>query len=259
MATWIGMKRSMGIYLCAPMALLLLAGCGSAPVSKSASAPATATTAACGDKGPALPGTGICQGSGTTYLKMAAGKRPAPPSGCEWVVNEVAMPADEYLLYLAAKCKGKVAQLEFSGGAHLAQLNYVASPMFGDSVKGHKLVTIASVDEGDPKAVILRVARETNKNRTEAARCQVRPAGIDPWPADSLVVDLGAAEVAKLPKDGPRTACGPFGLDEDSQTFWRAFQGFAWFFELGQEEPEIDPGSLTLVHKDAQGKWVRSE
>ncbi len=70
-------------------------------------------------------------------------------------------------------------------------------------------------------------------------------------------MDVSAAEAAKARKDEPRTACGPVGLDEDSETYWRVFQGYSWFFELGQDEAEIDPGSLTLIHKDAQGKWVR--
>ena len=69
------------------------------------------------------------------------------------------------------------------------------------------------------------------------------------------MVDVSPAEAAKAPKNEPRTACGQYGLDEDAQVFWRAFQGFAWYFDLGQEQMEIDPGSLTVATKDEGGNW----
>ena len=100
------------------------------------------------------------------------------------------------------------------------------------------------------------MAKPAIKNKAEAAKCEVRSAGYSGWPGDALVVDVSAAEAAKARKDEPRTACGPYGLDEDSQTFWRVFQGTAWFFELGQDSLEVDPGSFTLVHKDEKGNWV---
>lgn len=169
------------------------------------------------------------------------------------------MPGGEYLLYLAAECKGKVTALEFEGGAHMAHLSYVTSALAGDVVKGQKVVEIGSAEPSAPNAAVLTITRAAIKNGTEAAKCQVRPAKIAGWPADAVVVDVSAAEAAKAPKDEPRTACGPYGLDEDSQRFWRVFQGFAWFFELGQDEMEIDPGSFTIVRKDDRGNWVRAD
>jgi hypothetical protein len=112
-------------------------------------------------------------------------------------------------------------------------------------------------ESGD--AAILRHARAAMDAKTKSAACAVRPANDPNLPADAKVVDVSAAEAAKAPKDEPRTACGKYGLDEDAQVFWRAFQGFAWYFDLGQEQIEIDPGSLTIVTKDESGNWSLSK
>jgi hypothetical protein len=56
------------------------------------------------------------------------------------------------------------------------------------------------------------------------------------------------AESDKIATEGIRTACGPFGLDQDSQRFWRIIGDRAWFFDLGQDDAPIDPGSLTIYH-----------
>lgn len=166
------------------------------------------------------------------------------------------MSAGEYLLYYAAKCKDKVTALDYAGGAHSGELTFATAAMSGDSVKGRKIVTIFGAESSDPNTSILLVAKQAIKSKAEAAKCQVRHAGYAGWPGDALVVDVTPAEAAKARKDEPRTACGPYGLDEHSQTFWRVFQGSAWFFELGQDSLEIDPASFTLVRKDEKGNWV---
>ena len=221
----------------------ILAGCGTLPKQPEPQA----KNASC--DGPKLPGTGICEAKAASYLQFAGGPRPKAPTGCQWVVNELALPGDEFLLYLAARCGGKTHTLAYSGGAQKAELKFDGT--------GAAIVEIFAADGGDGSAAILRHTRAAMSNPADAAKCAVRPAKIESWPTDAMVVDVSAAEVAKIPKDGPRTACGTYGLDEDSQMFWRAFQGFAWYFNLGQEEPEIDPGSFTVLKKDASGNWVR--
>ena len=233
--------------------MIALAGCGSSAKSSEVGQ-AAATPPTCSDT---MPGTGLCRADAGSYLRLAAGPRPEAPKGCTWVVNEMPMPGDKYLLYFAAKCNGKMTTLDFAGGAHKSELSYAVSTM--GTAKGEKVVEIWGAEPGDPKKAVLIHAREMIKNPKEAAQCQTRAAGFEGWPADALVVDIGAAEAAKLPKDGPRSACGPYGLDEDSQTFWRVFQGFSWFFNLGQDSLEIDPGSFTIVRKDDRGKWIVSE
>jgi hypothetical protein len=207
------------------IACCVLAGCGGG--SSQQAAPAAAA--------PASP------------LVFAGGKRPNPPAGCEWVLKSVAMPGDEFLLYLAAQCKGKTRELQYSGGAHRAELKFEENQP--------AVVEIRGAEPGQGKQAVEGHVRGT-LNKAEAARCFVRPARNEFFPADALVVDVSDAEAAKAPKNEPRSACGNYGMDEDSQSFWRVFQGYAWYFNLGQDEPEIDPGSLTLARKDAAGKWV---
>lgn len=228
----------------------VLTACGPSS-TKSGSTPSASSC-----NGPTLPGSGICQERAASYLKLAPGPRPPAPDGCQWVVNETTMSAGEYLLYYAAKCKDKVTALDFAGGAHSGELTFATAAMSGDGVKGRKIVSIFSAESGDPSASILPVAKQAIKSKVEAAKCQMRPAGYSGWPGDAWVVDVSPAEAAKARKDEPRTACGPYGLDEDSQTFWRIFQGSAWFFELGQDSLEVDPGSFTLVRKDDKGNWT---
>jgi hypothetical protein len=104
------------------------------------------------------------------------------------------------------------------------------------------------------EAALLETARAAVEDPAERARCRLRPAAIEGWPGDALVVD----EVPPPPADGVRTACGAYGLDEDSQTFWRLSQGQGWFFQLGQESPVVDPGSFTLVARGRDHRWVRA-
>lgn len=250
-------SRSVSARRVAGPVLLLL--CALAGCSQPAAKPAATAPAACPDQSAKLPGTGLCQKDAAALLAFAEGERPPAPSGCDWVVNETEMAGGDYLLYRAARCKGKVTQLAYAGGAQMAELTYAVSAMTNDADKGRKAVRIAGAEPGDRNAYILNVARAAMKNKAEAARCQVRLAKFPNWPADALVVDVSAADAAKAPKDEPRTACGPYGLDEDSQTFWRVFGGLSWFFELGQDDLEIDPGSFTLVHQEDNGRWARSE
>lgn len=200
-----------------------------------------------------LPLTNWCQRKALKYLNAAGGYN-EPMQGCEWVVQETEFAGDA-LLYRAMKCGENVAKLSFAGGAQLAELRIETSSIGFE--KGGIVVQVASADPANPTANVQSIARGA-LDASEAAKCFVRPAGIDSWPTDALVVDVTPEEAAKITEDGPRTACGPYGLDEDSATYWRVFQGFSWFFSLGQEV-EYDAGSFTLLTKDASGQWVPVE
>lgn len=244
---------------------LLLMGCGDFAKERSAVATegrkGAAGGEACPGDGGRLPITGICAGRAVNYLNTAGGKPPEAPEGCEWVVQETRF-ADSVLLYRATKCGRKTTRLAFAGGAGMAELSYDAAA-YGDAenaLKGQVLVRVASMDPADKTANVLWTARGSIDDPAEKAACRVRNAGIDGWPDDALVVDnLSASEAAAIANEGPRTACGPFGLDEDSSTFWRVFQEQSWFFQLGQDAWQIDPGSFTLLRQGKEGEWVQVE
>ena len=190
-----------------------------------------------------FPLSHICRAGAEKYLN-ASGPIPDTQEGCSWVVNETQF-VDQVLLYRALKCGAKTASLEYAGGAHMAELS-VATSAIGASPG----MVIASVFGNEPTAEqsLIRNAKEAVDDPAEAAKCFARKAGIDHWPSDAMVVDtMSVDEAQQMASDGPRSACGPYGLDEDSTSYWRIIDGSPWFFTLGQDAWEFDPGSFTII------------
>ena len=237
------------------VAIVAAAAVSLACTPKSASDQSASATSerACPDDGPRLPETGVCQGRALAYLDdPKGGREPSLPEGCTWTVNETMLPGDEALLYRAATCKGVTTKLGYSGGAHNASIFYEKSAVFGASAKDEAVLSLFGTDP-DPQGALKQAISELPMS--ERAKCEIRPAGIDGWPSDALEIAPTKAARAKMPKDEPITACGKFGLNEDETRYWRIKQGFAWFFKLGQEEPDFDPASMTVIAKNAEGGW----
>ncbi len=240
---------------------LVAGGCGEASSGKaeteadaSVGAGASPTVASsCADDGERLPLTGICAGRAVAYLNMDSSASPEAPDGCEWKVMETQF-VEDVLLYRGLKCDAGETQLEFAGGAGRAELSLVSSAFLGKIDEPPVYVQVY-VAEGTPLAAVTARARASIEDRAEAKGCFARKAGIDVWPSDALVVDIAPEKAAKLAADGPRTACGPLGLNEDEASYWRVMQGYAWFFQLGQDATEIDPGSFTLMTRQPDGSW----
>lgn len=221
------------------------------PAPQAGAAPAPESTSDCPDGGPILPSSGICQGSGVYHLNIVEGEAPLLYEGCEWKLNEAAMPGGDYLLYLGSSCNGITTQLEFPAGARTAEVT-IAKSGLGDGAPGGKLITVITVDENDPKASILAFVQDSMDDKAEAAGCKLygEETGSS-YPADALSARNEAAEEeqVKMAEDGPLDGtCGPFGNSGDSATYWRVIGGFGWYFELGQDAyQDIDPRSLTVV------------
>ena len=243
--------------------VLALAGCSEGPADAEGFSNGGAlaeTGGPCPDDGARLPITDICAGRAVNYLNVADGEAPEAPEGCQWVVQETRF-AEDVLLYRAAQCDGKTTRLAYKGGAGLAELAYDTAA-YGDPdnvMKGEVVVRVTSADATDKTAALLRVARDAIDDPAEKAGCSVRNARIEGWPRDALVVDVSETEAAKAPQDEPRAACGPFGLNEDEASYWRVFQGHSWFYQLGQDVLQIDPGSFTLMRKGPDGQWSQTD
>jgi hypothetical protein len=250
--------------LLAAAALAALAACqkpAEPPVAVKPAATETPVAAAepgCPDDGPRFPISKLCVGRSINYLDPEKKLITEALDGCSWTMQETSFPApdgEQVLLFRALSCKGATTQLEFHGGAHSAALGYVASALYPDAVKNSvEPVRIFGSPDQDPKAAI-EALKAGIADKTERASCVLEPAGINLWPADALVIRPNAKARAKAPKDEPLAACGEFGVDEDSQTFWRIFQGYAWFFSMGQDTMDFDPASFTLMRKGADGSW----
>ena len=256
------MKSS--LFAAASMAALAaLAACGdpTAPTEAAAAPDAISArpeAAPCPDDGPRLPVTGICAGRAINYVDPEIGLVNETPDGCSWGFTETPMPSgDEAIVHRVLTCKDVTTTFEFGAGAHSAALTYTASALYGGQVLGDEPIEpirIFMVEPSDPQKVIRDLVE--NAPEAERAKCSVQAANAPGWPKDALVMQFSAADRAKLPMDEPVSMCGPYGRDEDAATFWRIFGGYAWFFSLGQDTPDFDPGSFMLFRKGADGAWA---
>ncbi len=248
-------------FLFAASLLALATACTPEPVEEPAAVDEIATVPAaesCPDDGPRFAGTGLCVGRSVNYLDQDVDTVWQPREGCSETMNE-AMIADgaDALLYRAAVCDGVTTRLDVSVGAHSASVLYADPAAAGDVVEGQEVIRLFIADPEDPQAVLRNIMEGLPEE--ERATCEIRPAGIDVWPADALVIAPTAEARAAMPSDEPIAACGEFGIDEDSTTYWRIKQGYAWFFQLGQDTPDFDPGSITMMHKSDDGIWSQAE
>lgn len=221
-------------------ALALLTACGP-QASKTSETPAST---ACADGGVRLAGTGLCQADARALLPRDPDVRTPELEGCAWVVNETMLPENEALLYNAAVCKGVLTKLAFAGGAHSAEISYDVSARFGDAAKGRTVLRLHGVDP-DPQGALKGAIAEAPG--ATAAGCAIRTAGYEGLPKDALIIAPA--------KSAAGEACGPTGVTQGKMRYWRVRQGFAWFFDLGGEDPDFDAGNMTIVTKGADGVW----
>lgn len=237
--------------------VLALAACGSTdPAGDSGAANNTTAVevAPCQDAGARLPGTGLCASYADKVMLQDSVAREKAPEGCTWTINEIGLSGSDYLLYRALQCGENRTQLEYAPGTTFAELRLTKSA-YGPMAEEAYIPVKLRASKGTPADAVTAIVRSTITDPAEARTCTARRAGIESWPSDALVVDLPESETAQMPTDEIRSACGPYGLDQGSQRYWRVVQGYAWFFDLGQDQPEIDPGSLTVMRKASNGEY----
>lgn len=255
---------------------LLNAACGSGsepvPPAETAEPPVNVSSdtpsSSCPDDGPTFPITGKCVGRAINFIDEPATQddpdikyfEQMTGDACEWQLMEMPFATDA-LLYQGMVCGDRETQLEFAGGAQSAEIYLTGSAYraeIGDIVET-PIVRVFSADPEDRFANVLLRAQEAMNIPEEASGCVVVGADIPGWPSDAMVVDNPVEAEAQTAEDGPRTACGPYGLNQDETRFWRVFGGFSWFFSLGQEPVGIAPGSFTLMIQGPDGEWSRAE
>lgn len=249
-----------------PMAMaLFMAACGpsnpDSPTDLNAprSSDQNPVVSSCADDGERLPKTNICVGRAVNYLNISEGAAPDLPENCSWEVNETEMIGGDFLLYLAAKCDGKKSKLGFSAGAGFADLNLEWSALANLPLPETVLIRVTGANIDRPHENLLAHAIRAMDNKDEAVNCHVRPAEIDGWPQDALVVDNNDS-AAPTTQTEPYSACGQFGFDQENTSYWRVFQGFSWWFQLTQDAyHDIDPRSLTVITRSSEGNWAPAE
>lgn len=238
-------------------AALLLAACGAptTPATEETAAPATIASAEpCPDDGPRFAVTGLCTGRISNYLDPAIGLISETPDGCDWTYTEMPFSTnDEALIYRSLTCKGVTTTLEFHGGARSVELGYKTSALFEVPADAIDPVRFFVADPAAPQKAIRDLFEGIPAD--ERPKCEIRKINLEGWPADALAIAYSDAERARLPTDEPIAMCGEFGRDEDSASYWRVFGGYAWFFNMGQDAQDFDPGSFMIFRKDAAGAW----
>lgn len=232
---------------------LSVIGCGGGADDKAADAPGKVAEQSCADDGERLALTGLCKGRALNYLNMDASASPEAPDGCEWQVMEAALPAEEVLLYRGLVCGDKAVSIEVAAGAERAEIKITKAAMMGE-IAEPLLIGYMYTAEGDPAKAVTQRARSVIQNPAEAAKCNARPAGNEGWPKDAMVVDTDP-NGSNTADGSPVAVCGDLGYFDEGYRFWRVTQGYALFFDFGQDFAEIDPGSLTIVAKGPDGGW----
>lgn len=201
----------------------------------------------CPDDGPRLPGTGICQGRAINYLENISTDIPLL-SGCDWVVNEAALPGGDYLLYRAAQCGTLTTTLAFWGDATSANL-VITKSATSKGEPGGNVARVFALTHASPQEDILKHALKELHDPADADKCYVRkPRPESGFPRGAYLVDYTPEFREKLPESEANWVCGNFGLNDDNLTFWRVFGGSAWFFDMGQGAWwDFDPGSLMVL------------
>jgi len=247
---------------CVLAALAMAIAVSDTAVAKPAArvAPTTAARPPCRDDGPRLADTGICTISFGGYVNEAGGAPPELPGNCEWAVNDaLARDGKTALLYRAARCNRQTTKLELRLAPRGMAIAYASSVVFGETAKGQTLVQLFPIPAGtDGKDMVLALAKETTQDKEEAAACEIRPAAIDGWPEDAFVVDVSLSRKSKFRTAYSEVydACGPWGIDTGSTSYWRIAQGYAWRYTLGQDEPDVDPRTFTIILKGKTGGWA---
>lgn len=230
--------------------MALLAGCQPAPKNPE---PAKASViAACADGAPRLEGTGLCRAEAESLAARDPNVRTPELVDCTWAIRDLMLPGDEALLYRSATCKGIETKLAYAGGAHRAEISYESSAVYGAAGAGRVVLSLYGTDP-DPQGALKAAIAEAPA--AERSTCEIRTAGYEGWPTDALLIAPTAAARARLPRGEKVKACGPMGIDETKASYWRVRQGFAWYFDLGAQDPDFDAGNMVVVAKGADGVW----
>jgi hypothetical protein len=238
-------------FLCVAISFALLAGCGPTAGESSGDA-SNVAPGACADGGARLAGTGLCQSEASVLLVADPNVRTPELEGCTWSVKELMLPGDEALLYRAATCSGVETTLSYAGGAHRAEISYESSAVYGDAGRGRVVVALYGTDPDQRGALNAAIAELSGRDR---GSCEIVPAEREGWPTDALLIAPSAAARARLAEGRPIVACGPLGIDETKVSYWRVRQGFAWFFDLGNRDPDFDAGNMAVFTQSVEGTW----
>jgi hypothetical protein len=220
----------------------------------------------CADGAARLAITNVCANQLAPFMTADAGPAlGAPRPDCTWTGQEIKSPDDnEAFVVMAARCGAATSALEMSAGARSASFLVTESAVFGKDRVGQEMVRVFLVGDQDGKKMIQDLARQTTASKREAAACTLRPVGEgDGMPKDGFVVDVTEAykRANKLgqPTDGPGggyAVCGDWGYQSEANAYWLIRGGYAFFINNGQDLPDFDFSTLTVMKRAPGGAWA---
>jgi hypothetical protein len=199
-----------------------------------------------------MPETGLCQNEANALLVADPNVRAPELENCTWSVKEIMLPGEEALLYRAATCGGVETTLAYAGGSHRAEISYESSAVYGDAARGRVVVALYGADP-NPQGALNAAIGALSVN--DQGACQIVPAEREGWPTDALLIAPSAVAREGLLEGRPVIACGPQGIDSTQTRYWRVRQGFAWFFDLGDRDPDFDAGNMAIFTRGEDGLW----
>lgn len=223
---------------------------------------ADATTCPFGDNKLRLSGLCASQAARLMPAKDPNWAQTLQAHGCTAVINEASF-VHGALLYWAASCKGKVAQLEMRVMGSGAEL-YVTQSHVRSHGKPDKAGELSTGINRPMQAYITDRARTEMEHFSKNAftkrqinRCKAykRP-DIGP---NIYLVDEYAPNQQPTGDAAYRDACGRYGLTADSFSYWRAGPTYTWFFNGRSQDAlkDFDRSSLALVARNKAGQWIR--
>jgi hypothetical protein len=258
------MTGALALYAALSVALAMAAVCAGCsaeadPSGKADGAPAATGGAECSDGSARLVHSGLCADRAEKLLANAPA--PATMQGCRWVLRDTPFATD-ILLYRALDCESET-RIEVQIGNHMTSIDFVRPEGQGSEAEARDVehLPLVAVFAGHPdgRARALFETRDSLKDPKAARRCDIRPPhDRDGLPADAFIVDIRRDPADPFPDDAV-PECGPLGYNPagGSIAFWRPHQGYAWFFSMETGVWSLDPASLTLITRNADGAWQR--
>jgi hypothetical protein len=120
------------------------------------------------------------------------------------------------------------------------------------AARGRVVVALFGTDPDSRGALHAAIEELSARDR---GSCQIVAAEREGWPADALLIATSALACARLFEGRPVVACRPLGIDETKVSYWRVRQGFDWFLDLGDRDPDFDAGNMAIFIRSPDGSW----
>lgn len=224
-----------------------------------------ASTLGCAEGDRQLPISGLCEHAAESLVPIVTPRfdEAAKAFGCTAQINETRF-LDGVMLYWAAECNGKLADLELRISGTYADL-YVGASHLRDGDRPDKAGEYFGELTNSPAQYAANAAQtqmahfsDVTYSEDQIAKCTTRKEPM--YGPNAYVVDEYAADALPTGDASMRDACGTYGFSADSGQYWVLGENDAWFFAGRFQDwlQDFDRKSLTFVSQNEAGEWVEN-